>query len=121
MVPMWRPSSSALLLVALLASCAPPSPQAQIEDAERAAMTSLKTQNPDIIMGFDFHGSGVDVSIDVNQFVTLDPDDEAALEADALKRWRTVWIASHPRQHAKLTLRFLDFRGRVQYRGSAKA
>lgn len=117
---MWRPCL-ALLLVALLASCAPPSPQTQIEDAERAALTPFKTQYSDIIMGYDFHGTRVDVSIDLNQYVTLEPDDESALKDEALKRWRSAWLASHPHQHAKLTLRFLDLRGHSVASGTTSA
>ena len=111
----------ALLAAVLVASCAVASHQQQIEDAERGALAPLKAQNPDVIMGFDFHGPRVDVSIDVNQYVTLDPDDEAALKDDALKRWRAAWAASHPHQHGTLSLRFLDFRGHVVATGSTSA
>ena len=35
-----------------------------------------------------------------------------AMQRDALKRWRAAWIAAHPREHATLHVRFIDFIGR---------
>ena len=30
--------------------------------------------------------------------------------------WRSAWLRAHPGEHAKLTLRVLDFRGNVNWK-----
>jgi hypothetical protein len=99
-------------LALLLAACASQqSPAQRVESIERAAMTPLKTQYPDVIMGFDFHGTSVDVSVDINAMDQMDDDKEDAMRAAALRDWRNAWLQAHPHGHAKLTMRIINFRG----------
>jgi hypothetical protein len=109
----------ALLFAAALffsACSSPPSKDEQTETAERNAMTPLKQHYPGAVMGFDFHGPVVDVSVDLNGMMDLSDDEDAALKAEAVKRWRAAWEQTHPKQHAVLTVRILDFRGNVNWK-----
>jgi hypothetical protein len=119
---MLRTSNSLAVLCAVLAlsACGGPSPQEQIETSERAAMTPVKDTYPDVVMGFDFHGPVVDMSVDLNKEIDMDDPAEAAMKADALKRWRAAWLQTHPHQHAMLTVRILDFRGTVTWKQTEK-
>ena len=112
---------AALSLLPLLPACSPaPSPQEQTENRERELMTPLKTKYPDAVVGFDFHGTSVDVSIDPNGMIAMGEDDEAAMKAAALQRWKGAWTQTHPRAHATLQVRLIDFRGTPYYKTSAK-
>jgi len=84
-------------------------------------MAPLKAAYPGAVMGFDFHGPVVDVSIDMNGLEDLDDDTEAAMKKAAVTRWRSAWIATHPRQHATLTIRLIDFQGRPEFTFTTKA
>lgn len=84
-------------------------------------MAPLKAAYPGAVMGFDFHGSRVDVSIDMNGLEDLDDDTEAAMKAKAVALWRSAWTASHPHRHEKLTVRLIDFQGRPQFTLTTKA
>ena len=109
-----------LLTFALLCACSSPSPAQQTEQRERDLMGQLKTKYPDVVMGFDFHGTAVDVSIDPNGMIALGEDDEAAMKAAALQRWKTTWIQTHPGAHATVTVHLIDFRGKPYYSASTK-
>ncbi len=78
-------------------------------------MAPLKATFPDVVMGFDFHGATVDVSIDLNGLVSMDEEAEAAMKAKAVKQWQTTWRASHPHRHGVLTVRFIDFQGHPEF------
>ena len=84
-------------------------------------MAPLKEKYPDVVMGFDFHGKTADVSVDLNQEEQMDDDKEDAMRKDAVTMWRSAWMASHPRQHGTLTVRFLDFRANVTWKKSVRA
>ncbi len=116
-----RNIAAATLLLALIACNSQPSPDEQRETTERAAMTPLKDHYPDVVMGFDFHGNTVDVSVDVNNEMDLDDPKDAAMKDEALRRWRTAWMQTHPGQHGTLTVRVLDFRGQLSWKGTVRA
>ncbi|HET9031226.1 MAG TPA: hypothetical protein VFN49_13720 [Candidatus Aquilonibacter sp.] len=114
---------SLLLLTALLAvACSSaPTPQERAEQTERDAMAPLKQRYPDVVMGFDFHGTSADVSVDLNQEIQMDDDKEDAMRNQAVAMWRSAWMKANPGKHATLTLRILDFRGNVNWKKTTKA
>ncbi|MDE2481797.1 MAG: hypothetical protein KGN02_06370 [bacterium] len=105
---MW-PRRVAALALALLAACSSPPPSA--DDTAAAKLAPLKARYPQVIMGFDVHGTTVNVSVDLDQLVSMDEDKEDAMKAVALKTWAKTWSEVHPHQHASLTMRIIDFRG----------
>ncbi len=116
-----RSIPAALLLLTLIACNAQPSPDEQRDTTERSAMAPLKEHYPDVVMGFDFHGNTVDVSVDLNKEIDLDDDKDEALKAEALRRWRTAWLRTHPGENSTLTVRIIDFRGEVSWKGTVRA
>ena len=108
----------AAVVVALTACNSQPSPDEQIETTERAVMQPLKTQYPDVVMGFDFHGTTADVSVDLNEEIQMDDAKEDAMRAEAVRDWREAWMRAHPHEHAHLLLRILDFRGNVSWKSA---
>ncbi|HEY1867682.1 MAG TPA: hypothetical protein VGG70_05250 [Candidatus Cybelea sp.] len=104
-------SSAAFAL--LISACSGPAANQQTADAEIAAMMPLKRQYSDVVMGFDVRPqSTLIVSVDLQQYIETDDETIAAIQRDALARWRAAWIAAHPHQHAVLHVRFIDFIGR---------
>ena len=108
----------AAVLVALAGCSSQPSPQEQIETTERAAMQPLKAHYPGVVMGFDFHGTTADVSVDLNEEIQMDDTKEDAMRAEAVRDWREAWMRAHPHEHAHLLLRILDFRGNVSWKSA---
>jgi hypothetical protein len=107
--------------LALVTACSsPPSPQEQIANQEISALAPLKTKYPDVVMGFDVHGPGVDISIDLNGLISMDEPKEDAMKSEALTRWRDAWTAAHPHEHATLTVRFIDFKGNPESKQTVK-
>ncbi len=104
----WTGRGAAVLLLALVA-CAPAKPSQN--DIAAAALAPLKARYPNVIMGFDVHGTSVNVSIDLQALDSMDEDKEDAMDADALRTWAKTWHAEHPKSHAKLTMHIIDFRG----------
>lgn len=116
-------TGAAALLVVLLAATAcssPPSPQERNHSAERDAMAPLKAHYPSVVIGFDFHGPTVNVSIDTNAEIDLDDAQDAAMHREALEDWKNAWQRVHPGEHAQLTVRVLDFRAVEQWKGTTK-
>ncbi len=102
-----------VLAAALVAACSSPAQKPSAEEREIAAMAPLKAHYSDLVMGFDVHpASTLVVSIDLQSYVETDDDTLKAMRSDALKRWRAAWIAAHPRAHATVQVRFIDFIGR---------
>ncbi len=112
MVALWRRSLVALLLGAI-AACSSPTLRERVEARERELMTPLHTRYADVVMGFDFHGPSVDVSIDANALESTDDSVVDAMKSEALRRWRATWLDANPGHHALLTVRLIDFRGKV--------
>lgn len=116
-----RHIAAATLLLTLIACNAQPSPEEQRDTTERAAMTPLKDHYPDVVMGFDFHGNTLDMSVDPNGEMDLDDSKDAAMKAEALRRWRAAWMQTHPGAHGTLTVRVIDFRGTLYWKGTVRA
>lgn len=114
-------SVALVVLTVLLAACSSPqSPQERAEAQERAQLNdTYKARYPDVVMGFDFHGPSVDVSIDLQALISMDEDKEDTLKSDAIRAWRNAWTAAHPHEHALLTARIVDFKGNEEFRSTA--
>lgn len=93
----------------------------QIESAERAGLAPLKAKYAGVIMGYDFHGKAVDISVDLQAYDETDDDKIASMEKDALRAWRREWLRAHPRDRGTLTVKFLDFRANVIMQESIQA
>jgi hypothetical protein len=99
-------------LAALLVACSTPASQ-RAADAELAAVAPLKHQYSGLVAGFDIRTpNALTISLDLQQYIETDDDVIAAMKRDALARWRSAWLASHPHEHALLQVRFIDFIGR---------
>ena len=122
MATLWSRAGIALLL-ALAAGCTPqPTPQEQIDTQETAALQPLKTQYPDIVVAFNMKGTTqLDIAIDANGYISTGDDDIDKFKAVAARDWRSAWTAAHPHEHAKLTLRMVDFMGRTWVTEHVKA
>lgn len=116
----WRRLISLALLCSLATACSTPSDQAQLEQKERDLLAPLKTAYSDQVMGYDFKGTTLDISIDANAVLSMDADAEDAMKARALRDWKSTWAASHPGQHATIRVRMVDFRGTKYADESAK-
>jgi len=102
-----------IALAVLVAACSGPTPQERVHAAELNDLAALKRQYPDVVMGFDLrHDDTLVISLDLQQYIEMDDDAVAVLKRDSLARWRSAWIAEHPREHALLHLHFIDFIGR---------
>ena len=118
MVTVW-PRRLTALLFCILAACSSPPPSA--DDRAAGTLAPLKARYPQVIMGFDVHGTSLDVSVDLDQLASMDEDKEDAMKADALKTWAKTWSAEHPHEHATLTVRIVDFRGNQESKATIKA
>jgi hypothetical protein len=102
-----------IFAAALVAACSSAASKPSAEEREIAAMAPLKQHYAGLVMGFDVHPAAtLVVSIDLQSYVETDDDTLKAMRKDALRRWRAAWIAAHPRAHATLQVRFIDFIGR---------
>jgi hypothetical protein len=100
-------------LATLAAACSSPSPRERLDATELDAVAPLKRQYAGIVMGFEIRpAENLIVSLDLQRFIETDDDVIAAMKRDALARWRAAWSAAHPREHAVLHVRFIDFIGR---------
>ncbi len=115
-----RVFSAGLALVAVTACSAAQSPQAASEAREIAHMQPMRQGNNDTVVGFDAHGTRMDVSIDLNEWETIDDDADQAIKDDALDRWKEAWSAENPGKHATLTVRLLDYHGRLFFTETGK-
>ncbi|MBV9719507.1 MAG: hypothetical protein JOZ77_09310 [Candidatus Eremiobacteraeota bacterium] len=103
-----------LTLAVLVAACTSTAPQQQRSDAELAALAPLKHRYAGLVMGLDIRPqTTLVVSLDLQSYIETDDDTIAAMKRDALARWRAVWIGEHPREHATVRVRFIDFIGRT--------
>ncbi len=99
--------------VALSAACSSSSPRQERDTAELAAVAPLKRAYTGLVMGLDVRPENtLVVSLDLQQYIETDDDTIAAMKRDALARWRSAWISAHPREHAVIHVRFIDFIGR---------
>ena len=99
--------------LALLSACASPSPQQQAQDEELVALAPLKQTYSGIVSGFDFKDPNtLVVSIDLQSYIEMNDDDAISMKRAVVARWRDAWLQAHPKQHALLHVRFIDFIGR---------
>ena len=113
MANLWLRAGLGLTLL-LGAACAPhPTAQEQIDATETTALAPLKAKYPDIVVAFDPKGTRLDISIDANGYISISDDDVERFKAGASRDWLAAWTLAHPHQHAQLTVRLVDFMGRV--------
>lgn len=86
---------------------------------EQGAVAPLKDKYKDVVTGTDVKDHTLVVYVDVNNMYSMDEDAEAAMKADALARWKSVWSSAHPRMHAVLHLSLRDYYGKEVYASSA--
>jgi hypothetical protein len=121
MANLWLRAGLGLTL-ALGTACAPhPTAQEQIDATETAALAPLKAKYPDIVVAFDPKGTRLDISIDANGYISIGDDDVERFKASASHDWLAAWTLAHPHQHAQLTVRLVDFMGRVWVTEHTKA
>ncbi|MDQ2992934.1 MAG: hypothetical protein M3R30_08980 [Candidatus Eremiobacteraeota bacterium] len=111
---------AALALAVVTACSAPLSSQATSEPREIAHMQPMREGNNDTVVGFDVHGTRMDVSIDLNEWETIDDDADQAIKDDAMRRWKEAWSVENPGKHATLTVRLLDYHGRLFFTETGK-
>ena len=114
--------SAIMVFAASLAACSQSSagPAADpVLAKEQAAVAPLKDKYKDVVTGTDVKDATLIVYVDVNSMYSMDEDAEAAMKADALGRWKSVWISTHPRKHAVLHLSLRDYYGKEVYASSA--
>jgi hypothetical protein len=108
-----RPLLAAVAFALAVAACSgqPTHDQAAATE-EIAALQPLRAEYDNAVTGFIVKGDQLDVSIDLNTYSTIDEDDVPLLQAEVVRRWREAWAAQHPREHAQLTVRFVDYHGK---------
>lgn len=110
------------LFAASLAACSQSSagPAADpVLAKEQAAVAPLKDKYKDVVTGTDVKDATLVMYVDVNNMYSMDEDAEAAMKADALARWKSVWSGAHPHKHAVLHLTLRDYYGKEVYASSA--
>jgi hypothetical protein len=108
-----RPLLASVALALAITACSSQPTHDQVVTAEEiAALQPLRAEYDNAVTGFIVKGNQLDVSIDLNTYSTIDEDDVPLLQAEVVRRWREAWTAQHPREHAELTVRFVDYHGR---------
>jgi len=91
----------------------PSSSRERVTSSELAGVSALKRDYSGIVMGFDVRGdTTLIVSLDLQSYIGMDDDAATAMKRAVVARWRSAWSAAHPRSHATLHVRFIDFIGR---------
>ena len=110
-------------MTAVTACSAPQSANERAQSAELAQLAPLKAKFPGVLTGFDIRGDAtLVVAVDVQAIIdSMEDSDEAGMKAIVLDKWREAWRANHPHEHAKLTVRFIDYRGNKVFEGSTQA
>jgi hypothetical protein len=106
----------------LLTACAAPEDPSQARtDREVAALAPLQSNSEGVITGIDVNNDTTLVaSIDLQQWSSVDEQDVAGFQAQALVRWKSVWSHEHPGHHALLRVVFADYHGRSVFTESVK-
>jgi hypothetical protein len=103
----------AFMLAGATACSSSPSPADAMRAREIAHLTPMKATYQNAVTGFDVRNDTTLVlSVDLNQYASIDEDSVAALQAEALKRWSEAWTVEHPHEHATLTVVFIDYHGK---------
>lgn len=109
--------TGALMALSMLAACATaPTPQERAEATEQSVLAPLKAKYPAIVTAFDISGKRLDLSIDANGYIQTGDDTIVQFKSDAAAAWRKAWTKAHPREHATLTLRFMDYMNRTWFK-----
>ena len=87
---------------------------------EQSAASALKAKYKDVVTGTDVQNRTLVVYIDVENMSLMDEDAEAAMKADALRRWKSIWSGAHPHAHGVLHLSMRDYYGKEIYAASAR-
>ena len=99
-------------VLVILAACAAPSPEQRVADTELSALAPLRQRYP-VVAGFDVKTPNtLVVSLDLQTYIGMSDDETAAIRRAVVERWRSAWIEAHPKSHAALHVRFIDFIGR---------
>jgi hypothetical protein len=106
----------------LLTACAAPEDPSQARtDREVAALGPLQSNSEGVITGLDVNNdTTLVVSIDLEQWSSVDEQDVAGFQAQALVRWKSTWSHEHPGHHALLRVVFADYHGRSVFTESVK-
>jgi hypothetical protein len=115
---------AAVALLTVVAACsAPQSATERAQSAELAQLAPLKTKFPGVLTGFDIRGdTTLVVSVDVQAIIdTMEDSDQQGMRSIVLDTWRDAWRAAHPHEHAKLNVRFIDYRGNKVFEGTIAA
>ena len=120
MVRVLRTIAAVALLTAAAACTASPSAQERAQSAELAQLAPLKTKFPGVLTGFDVSkDTTLIVAVDVQAIIdSMEDSDQQGMKAMVLDKWRDAWRAAHPHQHAKLTVRFIDYHGNKVFEDS---
>jgi hypothetical protein len=120
-VAAFRVIALAVAAAALSAACSSSSSHQERDAAELAAVASLQRTYSGLVTGLDVRPENtLVVSLDLQRYIETDDETIAAMKRDALVRWRSAWISAHPREHAVIHVRFIDFIGRKVAEESAK-
>ena len=115
----YRGFSAALALV-VIGACSGPSPEETSLARETAYMQPMRAEHNDTVVGFDIHGTQMNVGIDLNEWETIDDAADQAIKTEAMARWKAAWTRENPGKHATLTVRLVDYHGHEFFRESAK-
>jgi hypothetical protein len=116
-----RRAAAALVLFLPVACSTAPTPQQRVESTEQSELAPLKKKYPDIVTAFDTFGNRLDLSIDANAYIRTGDDVLDRFRSDASAAWKRAWTKAHPRRHAVLTVRFVDFMRRTWVQENVKA
>ncbi len=117
-----RKAGIVALLAAVLAACSS-APAPNIDPAlakEQDAVATLKTKYAGVVTGTDVKDRTLLMYVDVNAMSEMDEDAESAMKADALQRWKSVWLRAHPHKHGVVHLSVRDYYGKEIYSSSAR-
>lgn len=86
---------------------------------EQDAVAPLKEKYKDVVTGVEVKDRTLTLYVEPNAMSMMDEDAEAAMKADALKRWKTVWVRTHPHKHGTVRMVVRDYLGRELSTSSA--
>lgn len=114
-----RTFGAAAVFGCILAACSQPAPSVNpILAKEQRAVAPLKTNYKDVITGLEVKDRTLTVYVEPNAMYSMDEDSEAAMKAQALRRWKTAWTSTHPHEHGTLYVIVSDYFGRKLFTSS---
>jgi hypothetical protein len=113
MTGLRRLTCVAAILALFSVGCSSPSTHERVVSDEVDRLNTLEHHYPGVVTGFDVRGdTTLIVTLDLQSYIGMSDDDAAAMKHAVVERWRSVWSALHPHEHATLHVRFIDFIGR---------